>query len=320
MKEVLLFTDPGIDDSIAIMYALLHPEMKVVGIVSSYGNMSKKDATKNIAYLLHLAGKEDIPLIGGATRPFSGKIPEYYPEIHGKEGLGPISPPDYIQGELLNFSEIFDIIKQHPNLIIVDVGRNTSLATAIVLSSDEIGKVKQFNIMGGAFLTPGNVTEYAEANFYGDPIATNLFLENYKNITIAPLNVTNKGIISKEVTAYIVKNANNKLVSILQPIMDYYADAYQKLVPGIKGAPLHDVVTLFLLMNPDMGSYISRDVSIELNDKTRGQSVADFRPKSKPSKNNIKIYLDLNYQKFVEDYISIMTGMNIPKSDAGAPR
>ncbi|RDI38481.1 nucleoside hydrolase [Falsibacillus pallidus] len=308
-----MFTDPGIDDSIAIMYALLHPGIKLVGIVSSYGNMSKKDATKNIAYLLHLAGKTDIPLIGGATRPLSGKIPKYYPEIHGEEGLGPISPPDYIKGDLLNFSQVFDIIEKHPDLTIVDVGRSTSLATAIVLSSEQIGKIKQFHIMGGAFLTPGNVTEYAEANFYGDPIAVNLFLANYKNITIVPLNATNKGIITKEIAQYIVQNANNQLVSILQPIIDYYIDAYKKLVPGIQGAPLHDVVTLFLLMNPGMGSSISRDVNIERDDKSRGQSIADFRPKSQPSKNNINIYMDLNYSKFVEDFIQVMIGRNIGK-------
>ena len=92
MKNIILFADPGIDDSIAIMYALLNPDIKVLGIVSSYGNVRKEQATDNIAYLLKLAGRTDVPIIGGSNTPSSGEIPTYYPEIHGQERLG-TDPP-----------------------------------------------------------------------------------------------------------------------------------------------------------------------------------------------------------------------------------
>jgi purine nucleosidase len=311
MKKILLFADPGIDDSIAIAYALLNPEIEVLGIVSSYGNVSKEQATENVAYLLKLANKTDIPIIGGTTRPFSGEIPTFYPEIHGPEGLGPLVPPENITGELLNFTEIFSIVDQNPGLTIVDVGRNTSLATALILSDDLSEKVKEFYIMGGAFLVPGNVTPYAEANFYGDPGASSLVFNNLKNITVVPLNVSNKSIVTKQHVTLIQETTKNPFIDLLDEIMDYYINAYEKLVPGLNGAPLHDVVTLSLLANPDMGRFIYRDVQIQEIGKTKGVSIADLRVNSESKNKNTRIYLELDYPLFLEDFIKVMS-TNIP--------
>ncbi|WP_420482323.1 nucleoside hydrolase, partial [Bacillus pseudomycoides] len=86
MKKVLFLGDPGIDDSLAIMYGLLHPEIEIVGIVTGYGNVTQEQATSNAAYLMQLAGREDIPIINGAKMPLSGEFITYYPEIHGAEG------------------------------------------------------------------------------------------------------------------------------------------------------------------------------------------------------------------------------------------
>ncbi|HAQ08061.1 MAG TPA: nucleoside hydrolase, partial [Bacillus bacterium] len=198
MKKIILFADPGIDDSIAIIYALLNPKIKVIAIVSSFGNVTKEQATDNIAYLLKLAGKTNIPIIGGANIPSSGEIPQYYPEIHGEEGLGPIRPPEDVTGELTNFSELYNIIKANKDITIVDVGRNTSLAALYLLGKEIADEIREFYIMGGAFLVPGNVTPSAEANFHGDPVATQVVVSNLNNINIIPLNVTNRAIIKME--------------------------------------------------------------------------------------------------------------------------
>ncbi|PFA66739.1 nucleoside hydrolase [Bacillus sp. AFS015802] len=308
MKNIILFADPGIDDSVAIMYALLNPDINVLGIVSSYGNVKKEQATDNIAYLLKLAGRTDIPIIGGSNSPSSGKIPTYYPEIHGQEGLGPIRPPDNFSGELTNFSRLYTIIKEHEDITIVDVGRNTSLAALYILGENIAREVKEFYIMGGAFFVPGNVTPSAEANFYGDPIASELVVKNFDNLYIAPLNVTNRAIITLEHINIIQEMNGNPLVEIIDDVMNYYIDAYKKLVPGINGAPLHDVVTLSLMVNPDMGKAIRRDVEILTSGLGQGTSIADFRVSSKPAEKNINIYMELDYQMFVEDFIQVMTG------------
>ena len=308
MKNIILFADPGIDDSVAIMYALLNPDIKVLGIVSSYGNVKKEQATDNIAYLLKLAGRTDVPIIGGSNTPSSGKIPTYYPEIHGQEGLGPIRPPENFTGELTNFSTLYKIIEENKDVSIVDVGRNTSLAALYVLGENIAKEVKDFHIMGGAFFVPGNVTPSAEANFYGDPIASELVVKNLNNLYIAPLNVTNKAIVTLEHIKLIQEMTDNPLVEIVDDVMTYYIDAYKKLVPGINGAPLHDVVTLSLMVNPDMGKTIRREVEILTTGLGQGTSIADFRVSSKPSEKNINIYLELIYEKFIEDFIMVMSG------------
>ncbi|WP_404323200.1 nucleoside hydrolase [Cytobacillus firmus] len=307
MKKIILFADPGIDDSVAIMYALLNPGIKVLAIVSSYGNVTKEQATNNIAYLLRLAGRKDIPIIGGANSPSLGEIPRYYPEIHGEEGLGPIRPPVDVQGELTNFSELYNIIRMNPDVTVVDVGRNTSLAALFILGENISDVIKEFYIMGGAFLVPGNVTSSAEANFYGDPVASQVVVTNMDNIYIVPLNVTNKAIVTMEHINMIQKLTDNKLIQIMDEAMAYYIEAYKKLIPGINGAPLHDVLTLFLMVNPEMGSSIRRDVKILTAAEGRGTSIADFRVSSKPAEKNINIYLDFNYQGFIEDFIQVMS-------------
>jgi purine nucleosidase len=313
MYNTLLFCDPGIDDSLAIMYALLNPKINVVGIVSSYGNVPQQQATQNIAYLLQLANRPDIPIIAGARSPFSGEVAVYYPEIHGEEGLGPIRPPDTIPREILNFDEIFKIIKHYENnLCVVDVGRSTSLATAFILGGDEqMHKISAFYIMGGAFLVPGNVTPLAEANFHGDAIASHLVLDQAKNVYILPLNVTNYAIIYPETINQVSSAQFNSFTPLIKPIFDFYDAAYKKMVPGIKGSPLHDVLALFALTNPNQVNYINRKATVSfMMDDTKGLSSADFRPRV-PAEPQVEavdhIATWFNYDAFVKDFVTVMT-------------
>ncbi|WLR47412.1 nucleoside hydrolase [Halobacillus litoralis] len=312
MHNVLLFCDPGIDDSLAIMYALLNPKINVVGIVSGYGNVPQQQATQNVSYLLKLAGREDIPIIGGARSPLSGEVAVYYPEIHGEEGLGPIRPPETLQSEVVNFDEIFKIIDSYAdNLVILDVGRSTSLAIAFLLGGREnLRKVKAIYSMGGAFLVPGNVTPVAEANFHGDGIAANLVLNKLNNIYITPLNVTNHAIITPETIQRITSQSFNAFTHLIKPIFDYYTAAYKKLDPSLSGSPLHDVFTVFALANPEQVRYIERQASVSINfDNTKGESIADFRPNSseEPTENTDHIAISFNYEAFVKDFVTVMT-------------
>jgi purine nucleosidase len=309
MNKVLLFSDPGIDDSLAIMYALLHPSIELVGIVTGFGNVTKEQATQNAAYLFQLAGVE-IPIIGGATGPLSGEAVPFYPEIHGGEGLGPIQPPEELKVNLLNFDEIYKIINQYENnLIIISVGRLSDLAVGFILGGEEMRKVKAYYSMGGAFLVPGNVTALAEANFHGDAIAADLVVEKARNLTILPLNVTNQAIVTPEIVDYIVAHNQTPFKPLIKPIFDYYFEAYKKNVPGIQGAPVHDVLTFSALVNPSMIHYLSRRVRVITQGKASGQSVADFRPKpeEEPDETLDRIGMKLDYDAFIKDFVTIMT-------------
>lgn len=309
-QKVLLYCDPGIDDSLAIIYALLNPEIDLVGIVTSYGNVDQEQATQNVAYLLDLANKQDVILIGGAKTPLSGEFTPYYPEIHGEEGLGPIKPPATIKGELLNFDAIFNVIEEYgEELVIVDIGRSTSLAISFNLGGEKtMNTVKGFYLMGGAILTPGNVTAGAEANFYGDPIAAGIVMDKVERGVLYPLNVTNEAIITPEMIDQIMQEENNPFQALIKGIFDYYFEAYQKLVPGIEGSPLHDVLTLYAVTTPQAFKYVEKVVSVGLNEgNLRGVSMADFRPKPDEEGNKLTIALEMDYPSFTEDFVKIMS-------------
>ncbi|EKN65842.1 inosine/uridine-preferring nucleoside hydrolase [Neobacillus bataviensis LMG 21833] len=308
--NVLLVADPGIDDSFAIMYALLNPQINIVGIVSGYGNTPKEQSVKNTAYLLTLGNREDIPIIAGTAGPLSGEPIQYYPEIHGKEGLGPLKPPETIKNtHVYDINKILEIVKQYKgNLVIVSVGRLTELALMFILyGNNALLDVTAFYIMGGAFLVPGNITAEAEANFYVDPIAANTVMEKAHNIYLYPLNITNKAIITPDIINFLGENSPTPFKPLIKPAFDYYYKAYQKNVPGIQGAPLHDVVPLMALTNPDLVKYIPRRVRVEEFGTAKGKSIADFRPKpdKEPAKSIDYIGMEADIPKFTTNFIEI---------------
>jgi purine nucleosidase len=304
-KKILLFADPGIDDSLAIIYTLLNPQIDLVGIVTSYGNVTKEQASANAYYLLQLANRTDIPVIPGAARPVQQEEIIFYPEIHGK-GIGPIQPPSDMQYHVYPFDTIKHLINQYPNeLIIVDTGRSTSLATAFILFNDEIKKVKEFYVMGGAFFVPGNVTALAEANFHGDPTSSNYVLKFARNLTIVPLNATQNAILTSDMVLKLKNKADSPFEFLLSPIFEYYYQAYQKLVPGIQGAPIHDLLAIMLVSDPSIVDYANYD-AIVIDDSTeaKGFSYIDIRPGSKKGKTRIAV--KLHYHKFIDNFFKVM--------------
>lgn len=312
--KVLLFGDVGIDDTIALIYALFNDDVDIVGVVADYGNVSRENAIANVYYIRNLFNiSADIKVIGGAEVPMTGEAPKFFPEIHGEYGLGPIVPPAILNdGISENFFEIVEVIKEYEDeLIIVNIGRLTSLATLFILYRELMDKVKGFYIMGGAFWVPGNITSVSEANFHGDPIAAGTVLTYAKNATIIPLNVTEKAIVTPEMVDYIHYIGKAKIV---KPMLDYYYDFYKKRNPSVQGSPMHDVLTLMAVIHEDMFTFQNLPVEIIKAEEgaERGESIADIRPyvnlEKKSNGKKHRIAFELDYQKFFIDFMSTMTG------------
>ncbi|MBR3118585.1 MULTISPECIES: nucleoside hydrolase [Oceanobacillus] len=318
-KKVLLFGDIGIDDTIAILYAYMNDEIDIVGMVADYGNISRENALANIQYVRSLFDSEEIEnvkIIVGAEIPMTGELPEYVPEIHGEYGLGPIIPEtDGQDGVSENFHDIVEIIEQYQDeLVIVNIGRLTSLATMFLLYPDLMRKVKSYYIMGGAFWVPGNVTAVSEANFHGDPVAAQLVLANTNNnVTIIPLNVTQQAIATPEMVDYIDQVGE---LPIVKTLLDYYYDYYKERDPNIQGSPLHDVLTLMAINQEDMFTFQNLPVQIvQAREGTeRGQSIADIRPYSNMEEEadeevrTHRIAFGLDYPKFYTRFMTVMSG------------
>lgn len=319
-KKVLLFGDIGIDDTIALMYAYCDDIIEIVGVVADYGNVSRENALSSTEYVKSLFPRkkvEKVKLIAGAHIPMTGEVPTYVPEIHGEYGLGPIIPPKSThKGSSDNFFEVVDLIKAYKDeLIIVNIGRLTSLATLFLLYRSLMQSIKAYYIMGGAFWVPGNITAVSEANIYGDPVAAQVVLTNAKNVKIIPLNVTNQAIVTPQMINYLDQVGQ---VPLVKELLDYYYRFYKKRNPAIQGAPLHDVVTLMAVKKSNLFSYQSYPVYIvqAASGVARGQSIADIRPYADLTKTegeNIiggkvhEIAFKLDYPRFYRDFMAVMT-------------
>ncbi|KPB04189.1 nucleoside hydrolase [Bacillus sp. CHD6a] len=306
--KLLIFCDPGIDDAVALIYALLHPEIEVLGLVCSYGNVDKITAANNAAHILKMAGRLDIPIFNGAEMPVSGELANYYPEIHGQDGIGPIKVKKGSWNlRIRNLGEVFEIIKRNKDLVIADLGRSTTLAACFLLNRKVMGEVKELHIMGGAFMVPGNVTPVAEANFFGDPTSANLLLAHGKKVYLTPLNVTQKAIITSDYAEALEYYTKNKFKEMYIPIINYYAKAYSKLMPGIEGAPFHDLLTVYSAAHPDRMQYLAKNVHVVVEGKTRGKSFADFRHMEEDSESKHYIALGFDYEHFLQEVFQVLT-------------
>jgi purine nucleosidase len=304
-KKVLLFTDLGIDDAFAILYTFFRNDIQIVGIVADYGNVSRENAIKNINYLKYISGRKEIPVFLGASVPLTGILVQYFPEVHGKVGLGPIIPPE-IPYPIYPMNDIYKIINSNlDDLTIINLGRLSSLATSFILNLEAMRNVKEYICMGGAFFYPGNVTAVAEANFYADPYAANLILQHAKNLTIIPLNVTQHAIVTPEMVQQIDafhRNTQDLAGLIIKPMLDYYYNFYSKSNPGIGGSPMHDFLTIWYLLNPDAVrlSKVPIKVIPDLGEGF-GQSIADFRFVTNPGYKTHNIAFQFNYERFKRD-------------------
>lgn len=304
-KKVLLFTDLGIDDAFAILYTFFRNDIQLVGIVADYGNVSRENAIKNINYLKYISERKEIPVFLGASVPLTGILVQYFPEVHGKVGLGPIIPPE-IPYPIYPMNDIYKIINSNlDDLTIINLGRLSSLATSFILNLEAMRNVKEYICMGGAFFYPGNVTAVAEANFYADPYAANLILQHAKNLTIIPLNVTQHAIVTPEMVQQIDafhRNTQDLAGLIIKPMLDYYYNFYSKSNPGIGGSPMHDFLTIWYLLNPDAVrlSKVPIKVIPDLGEGF-GQSIADFRFVTNPGYKTHNIAFQFNYERFKRD-------------------
>jgi purine nucleosidase len=314
-KQVLFFSDFGVDDNVAVIYALFNQEFNIVGVVADYGNVSKQDAIRNAAYLQQVTGITNIPVFGGADLPLTGNPPQFYPEVHGSEGLGPIIPNIEVTGNFENFEGIKELIERYSgDIIIVNVGRLSSLATAFILFPNVMSKVKEFYIMGGAFFEVGNITPVAEANIYGDPYAANIVF-NFapKKLHILPLDITNSAIVTPSLVNQLhqhYQQTNNKVGLLIKPMLDYYYQYYKSVRPSISGSPLHDVLTLWALTENAHITFEEVPVKVIVSEGAAfGQTIADFREsKTKADWPIHKVSLKFNYQSFIRDFYQTMTG------------
>lgn len=253
-RKIIIDTDPGVDDSMAIFFALASPELDVVGLTTIFGNVHTRLATKNALRLLEIADRTDIPVAHGAdnalTQPYEGPVPF----VHGDDGQGNLDLPNpTTQAVDVNAAQfIIDQLRDNPGEItLVPVGPLTNIALALRMEPRITKWVDEVVLMGGNAIVPGNASPAGEANIRNDPEAADLVFGADWKVTMVGLDVTLKVIMSPEHLAEYATH-NNPLSRHITKIVPFYQNFFEKSYPGSRGIFVHDSSAIAYILDPSL--------------------------------------------------------------------
>jgi len=278
-RKVIIDTDPGQDDAVAILLALASPaEITVLGITAVAGNVPLTLTQKNARIVCELAGRPDVPVFSGCDAPLSRPLVTAE-HVHGKTGLdGPVLADPTMPlapGHGVDF--IIDSLRTHPagSVTLCALGPLTNIASAFRRAPDIVGRVAEIVLMGGAYFEVGNITPAAEFNIYVDPEAADIVFRSGVPIVVMPLDVTHKALVTPERNAAF--RAMGSPVGIAVAEMTDFFERFDVAKYGSAGAPLHDPAVTAYMIRPDLFSGRHVNVMIEtVSDLTRGMTVADW--------------------------------------------
>ncbi|XP_034684964.1 probable uridine nucleosidase 2 [Vitis riparia] len=271
-KKIIIDTDPGIDDAMAIFVALQSPEVDVIGLTTIYGNVYTTLATRNALHLLEIAGRTDIPVAEGShvtiTKGTKLRIADF---VHGADGLGNqnFPPPAGKPIEQSAAAFLIEQAKLYPGKVtVVALGPLTNIALAIELDPGFSKNIGQIVLLGGAFAVNGNVNPAAEANIFCDPEAADIVFTSGADILAVGINVTHQVVLT-DADREKLAQSNGKfaqyLCKILEVYFSYHRDAY-----NTKGVYLHDPTALLAAVNPSLITYTEGVVRVQTSGITRG--------------------------------------------------
>lgn len=276
MFRILIDTDPGIDDALALFLAVASPEVQIEAVTTVSGNVPIHMTTRNALALLELAKRPDIVVARGSDRPLL--IPPVFAEhVHGQNGIGNVLLPDPQQQSVNNaVSTIIQKIVQAPGEVtLVALGPLTNLALAVRCEPRIAQLVREVVIMGGALRVPGNVTPAAEFNMFCDPHAAHIVLHAGWPIRIVPLDVTQKTLMTREQFASLAANGHPVPQCILSMVDNYFEEF--STPRGITTFTMHDPLCLAAAIHPDLITWKNAYVDIELHGTlTLGETIAYF--------------------------------------------
>ena len=278
-RKIIIDTDPGQDDAVAILLALASPdEIQVLGITAVAGNVPLPLTHKNARIICELAGKTDVPVYAGCDRPLAHTLVTAE-HVHGKTGLdGPNLPDPKMQltdGHAVDY--IIDTLRSQPTgtVTLCPLGPLTNIAMAFEKAPDIAARVQEIVLMGGAYFEVGNITPAAEFNIYVDPQAADIVFKSGVPIVVMPLDVTHKVLVTKARNDAFREIGNKVGIAVAK--MTEFFERFDVEKYGSLGAPLHDPCVTAYLIKPDL--FKGRHVNVEIetkSDLTRGMTVADW--------------------------------------------
>jgi purine nucleosidase len=286
-RKIIIDTDPGQDDAVAILLALASPELEVLGITAVAGNVPLTLTAANCLKVLELAGRGEVPVYAGADRPLR-RAPITAEHVHGRTGLdGPDLPEPRLALAAGNAADfIVETLRREPagTVTLATLGPLTNVALAFQRAPDVIPRVARIVAMGGGAFEGGNTSPVAEFNILVDPHAAAEVFGAGAPVTLLPLDVTHKALtLADRVAAF--RALGTRVGTATAELMAFF-ERFDKAKYGADGGPLHDPNVIAWLLRPAF--YRGRDVNLEVetgSELTMGQTVVDWwgvtdRPKN----------------------------------------
>ncbi len=286
IRAIIIDTDPGQDDAVAILLALGSPELDVVGITTVAGNVPLWRTQENARKVCELAGRTDIKVFAGAPRPLARTLVTAE-EVHGKTGLdGPdLAKPQMPLQERFAVDFIVETIKARPgDVTLCALGPLTNIALAFNRAPEIAPMIREIVLMGGGYFEGGNVTPAAEFNIHVDPHAAKAVFSAGVPLTVIPLDCTHQALSTRSrVEAFRALGTN--VGQAVAEMLDFY-ERHDLAKYGSDGGPLHDPNVIAFLLRPEI--YTGRKINVEIetgSELTMGMTVADWwgvtnRPKN----------------------------------------
>ncbi|WP_413627818.1 nucleoside hydrolase [Fructilactobacillus vespulae] len=313
VKKMILDVDTGVDDAMAITYAIADPNVELIGVLSSYGNIEANRAAVNALRVLHLLHADQVPVFIGNTDPVDHKYQriDINAQIHGENGIGDVdlepATHDFESQNGVDFM-IEAAEKYGKDLTIVATGPMTNIAAAIKKNHDVMKQVNNITIMGGALTVPGNVTPVAEANIEQDPVAANEMFTSDLNINMVGLDVTLRTLLTKAETKQW-RATNTEAGQKMADIVDYYIDVYADIYPELGGCSLHDPLAVGVAIDPSFVTMLHLNIMVTTeHDAYYARTIADKARLNDPD-TNVNVAVNVDKERYLQEFMNLFLNL-----------
>ena len=277
-RDIIIDTDPGQDDAVAIMLALASPELNVLAITTVAGNVPLPLTTRNARMVLELLQRTEVPVYAGASAPLSRPL-RTAEHVHGKTGLdGPVLPEPstpLMPGDASDF--LVRTLMERPagTVTLCALGPLTNIALALRTAPEIAPRIREIVLMGGGCFEGGNITPAAEFNIHVDPQAAAHVYGSGVPIVMMPLDVTHQ-VLTTRARIAAIRALPNRTAAVVADLLEYF-ERFDIEKYGSDGGPLHDPCVIAYLLRPELFRGRSINVEIETQSElTMGMTVADW--------------------------------------------
>jgi len=280
---VIIDCDPGIDDAIALLSAVVAPQLNILGICTVCGNQPLLNTLRNALQITELGQRTDIPVFAGCHQPMFRE--PIHGQFHGENGLGntafpaPQKQPETLHAVNFLINSCEQAIRDNQPVTLCVLGPLTNLATALRMKPQIAAGIARVVLMGGAYREAGNRTMTSEFNMLADPHAAHVVFSSELNITVLPLDATHQVILTPEHVGKFI-NVSGRISQPLGELMAFW-DRNDIRRYGSRGGPLHDPLVIAYVLAPELFGSEKARVFVEYNSELcMGQTVADWYGKS----------------------------------------